>query len=172
MTSTPHTTILQQAKTQQQTDLRTSQVLSHQLQSLASQLIATNSESTQAGTTQSPLLDKITTVHQLNDDIDQFLMGEFAENCYLLEKLKVRLEQYVDKCKGKLNSHGGRQEASKVGPKGSAQNSNRENNNNNNNYNNNRSKRKHTNHIDTLQRRCELIDQDLRILEQLLKNIQ
>lgn len=168
MTSTPHTTILQQAKAQQQTDLRTSQVLSHQLQSLASQLIATNSESTQAGTTQSPLLDKITTVHQLNDDIDQFLMGEFAENCYLLEKLKVRLEQYVDKCKGKLNSHGGRQEASKVDPKGSAQNSNRENNHNN----NNRSKRKHTNHIDTLQRRCELIDQDLRILEQTLKNIQ
>ncbi|MDC6271479.1 hypothetical protein PP707_04205, partial [Acetobacter pasteurianus] len=144
-----------------------SQVLSHQLQSLASQLIATNSESTQAGTTQSPLLDKITTVHQLNDDIDQFLMGEFAENCYLLEKLKVRLEQYVDKCKGKLNSHGGRQEASKVDPKGSAQNSNREN-----NHHNNRSKRKHTNHIDTLQRRCELIDQDLRILEQTLKNIQ
>ncbi|KAI3406744.2 hypothetical protein KGF56_000349 [Candida oxycetoniae] len=165
MSSTSHTNMLQQAKATQLQDLKQSHYYSKQLQSIFTNLIDSNSNSTDIN---SPLLDKITTIHELNDDIDRFLNKDIAENFHLLMKQKRKLEKVVRKCnekmkrveKGRLDGDGA--ETVMSSSKGEERRG----------IGGDHGGNVNENYVDLLQRRCELIDQNLRILEQTLKNIE
>ncbi|ABN66251.2 hypothetical protein PICST_31790 [Scheffersomyces stipitis CBS 6054] len=116
---TSHTELIQSAKNNQIAQLRQSAAYSKQLSNTFYSLIKSNSTN---GPNTSTLIDKITTIHQLNDEIDKQLNQGIASSFDQLMRSKKRLQILIDDC-----------------------------------------------NIDVLQSRSELIDQDLRILEQTLK---
>lgn len=119
-----HTELLQKAKQSQIQQLRDSSLYSKQLAQLLSNIVASNSSNENT-----PVLDKITTIHQLNDNIDKQLKDGIAVNFYELMRLKRDLDGLIEKCVRFLG--GGL--------------------------------------VDKFQRRAELIDQELRVLEYTLE---
>lgn len=127
-----HSNLLQQAKEHQKLALTESDRLSHQLRLLLDTLIKSNSLNDYNG---SSVLDKITTIHEIDREIDKQLNQDIAINYEKLLDSKQTLSKIMNKSYKNM-SHG---------PDG--------------------------NIIDHLQRRSEIIDQDLRILDQTLKII-
>lgn len=117
-----HNELLQQAKINQINELKNSSIYSKQLIQLLTSIIKVNSISES-----SELVDKITTIHQLNQTIDKQLNQDISKNFYELMKYKTKLENIIRECHDIVED------------------------------------------INTLQSRSELIDQDLRILENTLK---
>ncbi|KAG5417384.1 hypothetical protein I9W82_005017 [Candida metapsilosis] len=161
---TPHTNILHQAKQTQQQDLKQSATYIKQLHTITNLLISSNSNPDPL-TTKSNLLDKITTIHQLNDSIDHQLNDEISRNFYNMMKMKRKVMKLNSSCMRKFDSMN---ETVHVADRGSEvsleddvihdqQASN----------GNGKSEVARL----SLQKRCELIDQDLRILEHTLKLI-
>ncbi|RCK54841.1 hypothetical protein Cantr_04137 [Candida viswanathii] len=117
-----HNELLQQAKHNQIAELQNSAVYSKQLVQLLTAIVKTNSNADSSN-----LVDKITTIHQLNDTIDRQMNQDISKNFYELMKYKHKLESIIAECRFIIAD------------------------------------------IDNLQSRSELIDQDLRILENTLK---
>ncbi|KAL6452163.1 hypothetical protein SBY92_001420 [Candida maltosa Xu316] len=124
MSTSHHSELLHQAKLNQVKDLKNSSIYSKQLIQILQSLIKSNSLSTS-----SDLIDKMTTIHLLNDDIDKQLNRDISANYYELMKTKRKLQELISICHEQVDHQRG------------------------------------------LQERCELIDQDLRILENTLKLI-
>ncbi|KAG2732668.1 hypothetical protein G9P44_003658 [Scheffersomyces stipitis] len=144
---TSHTELIQSAKNNQIAQLRQSAAYSKQLSNTFYSLIKSNSTN---GPNTSTLIDKITTIHQLNDEIDKQLNQGIASSFDQLMRSKKRLQILIDDCNSLLQVK---------------------------HHPHHHTTGKHTqNHntrtnalVDVLQSRSELIDQDLRILEQTLK---
>ncbi|KAI5959686.1 hypothetical protein KGF57_002023 [Candida theae] len=184
----PHTNILHQAKQTQQQDLKQSATYIKQLHSITSRLISSNSNADPL-TTKSNLLDKITTIHELNKNIDHQLNDEISYNYYHMMKAKRKVEKLSQGCVQKLEAmnqvvHVNHDDWGVVG----VDDKNLDENNTplhgqSSNVaelaTRNRKSRLPSGEINkrnnvaklSLQRRCELIDQDLRILEHTLKLI-
>jgi len=171
--STPHTTIHQQAKLTQQQDLKQSANYIKQLHTLANHLVLSNSD-TDPLTTKSNLLDKIATIHQLNDNIDHQLNEEISRNYYNLMKLKRKITNLSQGCRRKLDAMN---DVVRIDERIVADNNVVEENDDGDGRKighgtkNERSNSNNTVRRLSLQKRCELIDQDLRILEYTLKLI-
>ncbi|EGW33180.1 uncharacterized protein SPAPADRAFT_137238 [Spathaspora passalidarum NRRL Y-27907] len=120
-----HQDLLTQAKQNQINDLRQSTAYSKQLATTIHTLIRSNSS------TSNSLIDKITTIHQLNNEIDRQLNNDLAKSYTELMKYKRRLNKVINECHA-IMYH------------------------------------KDVSIINKIQSRVELIDQDLRILEQTL----
>ncbi|EMG50604.1 hypothetical protein G210_2080 [Candida maltosa Xu316] len=133
MSTSHHSELLHQAKLNQVKDLKNSSIYSKQLIQILQSLIKSNSLSTS-----SDLIDKMTTIHLLNDDIDKQLNRDISANYYELMKTKRKLQELISICSMQIN---------KI------------------------DKHEQVDHQRGLQERCELIDQDLRILENTLKLI-
>ncbi|KAK6458709.1 uncharacterized protein RJT20DRAFT_152176 [Scheffersomyces xylosifermentans] len=95
MPQTTHTDLLHQAKQNQADQLRQSAAYSKQLANSVQALIKSNSTN---GKNTSSLLDKITTIHQLNDEIDKQLNHDIAINFDSLLKSKKKLRTLIDEC--------------------------------------------------------------------------
>lgn len=119
-----HNELLHHAKINQINDLKNSSIYSKQLIQILITIIKINSNSES-----SELIDKITTIHQLNQTIDKQLNQDISKNFYELMKYKEKLKNIIKDCQFIIQD------------------------------------------IDNLQSRSELIDQDLRILENTLKLI-
>lgn len=119
-----HNELLHHAKINQINDLKNSSIYSKQLIQILTTIIKTNSNSES-----SELIDKIITIHQLNQTIDKQLNQDISKNFYELMKYKEKLKKIINDCQFIIQD------------------------------------------IDNLQSRSELIDQDLRILENTLKLI-
>lgn len=171
--STSHTTIHQQAKLTQQQDLKQSANYIKQLHTLANHLVLSNSN-TDPLTTKSNLLDKIATIHQLNDNIDHQLNEEISRNYYNLMKLKRKITNLSQGCRRKLDAMN---DVVRIDERIVADNNVVEENDDEDGRKighgtkNKRSNSNNTVRRLSLQKRCELIDQDLRILEYTLKLI-
>ncbi|CAK9435628.1 uncharacterized protein LODBEIA_P03550 [Lodderomyces beijingensis] len=125
-----HSEILQNAKTEQQRDLATSSKHSRNLHHLIIQLVESNSS-----TSATSLLDKISTIHELENSATVFLQREFARNCKLLDERRARVERMIRKSQLAFSGGGG------------------------------------GNCVEEMQRRCEVVDRELRILESTLANV-
>ncbi|KAK6201044.1 uncharacterized protein RJT21DRAFT_1005 [Scheffersomyces amazonensis] len=130
-----HNDILREAKINQLNQLKASNQYSKQLTSSIYSLIKSNS-SLQSS---SHLIDKISTIHQLNDEIDKQLNEDIASNYDRLMYQKKKLNNLINDCHRVLNIHSHNHPTQTV------------------------------NIITNLQSRSELIDQELRILEYTLK---
>lgn len=119
-----HENLVVKAKQDQVKKLQATQWLSKQLSMTISQLVRANS-------TDLSLVDKITTIHELNDQIDAQLNTDLAINYALLKELELKLSKSNEKMIKVLKNG----------------------------------------LIENLQSRSELIDQELRILENTLKLI-
>lgn len=137
--SNPHGTLLLQAKHNQKKLLQESSHLSQQLHRTLASLIRSNSSNDNGCP---PVLDKITTIHQLDQEIDRQLKEDVSVNYEGLLNDKQKLTNLINKSYRRLQFHS------------------------------HEDTKKQTSSIDLFQRRSELIDQDLRILENTLKLIQ
>ncbi|KAI5970446.1 hypothetical protein CANMA_000497 [Candida margitis] len=173
---TPHTNILQQAKQAQQQDLKQSANYIKQLHTLTNYLVSSNSD-TNPLTTKSNLLDKITTIHQLNNNIEHQLNEEISVNYYNMMKMKRKVTKLSQGCRQKFDAMNevihidGRDVRDEVDvsneteANGSSSSSGRV-------IRAGRNEGESSNAVKVgLQKRCELIDQDLRILEHTLRLI-
>ncbi|CUM47257.1 uncharacterized protein AC631_01947 [Debaryomyces fabryi] len=133
-----HGNLLLQAKHNQKRHLQESSHLSQQLHRTLASLIRSNSNN---GNECPPVLDKITTIHQLDQEIDRQLKEDVSVNYEALLHDKRNLTNLINKSNSKLQLH---------------------------TYD---GTNKQTSSVDEFQRRSELIDQDLRILEYTLKLI-
>lgn len=132
-----HGNLLLQAKQNQKDHLQESSYLSQQLHRTLLTLIRGNS--TNEDGLCPAVLDKITTIHQLDREIDRQLKEDVKVNYEDLMKTKHDLLNLIEKSYAKLESPG-------------------------------HGENRHTdNVVETFQRRSELIDQDLRILENTMK---
>lgn len=134
-----HGNLLLQAKHNQKKLLHESSHLSQQLHRTLASLIRSNSSN---GNGCPPVLDKITTIHQLDQEIDRQLREDVSVNYEGLLNDKQKLTNLINKSYRKLHLHP------------------------------HEDTKKQTSSVDLFQRRSELIDQDLRILENTLKLIQ
>lgn len=91
-----HNELLQQAKLNQINDLKNSQLYSKQLIQTLQSLIKTNSNTSLASS--SNLIDKIITIHQLNNEIDKQLNHDIAQNYYQLIQYKQKLQKLIQDC--------------------------------------------------------------------------
>lgn len=141
-----HNELIGQAKQRQQQQLQTSAVASQQLNSTVRALILSNS----SNSSQSCLsvLDKITTIQQLDKQINKQLQDGIATNYEKLVKSKKNLDNLLSKNEEMLNYVTSVHQSKKL------QNVER------------------VSVVDELQRKAELVDQDLRILENTLKFVQ
>lgn len=128
-----HRQLLIQAKQRQKSDLVDSAKVSELLAKTVHAIIKINSVNTKE--TCAPVLDKITTIHELDKEIDRQLNKDIAGNFENLINAKSKLATYIKK-----TQHG------------IAVNTDN-----------------HDSYVDLLQRRVELVDQDIRILEHTLK---
>lgn len=128
-----HSNLLLKAKQTQRESLKESEYLSAQLQKSLETLIRSNSRNDINGPSS---LDKITTIHQIDNEINRQLNKDISVNFQDLLNDKKRLVKRMNKCYKLLQQ-------SKTG-----------------------------NLVDNLQKNSELIDQELRILEKTLENIQ
>lgn len=133
---TSHRDILLLAKQNQKKNLRESAALSLQLTNAIQALIQSNSGTSANGPT---VLDKITTIHQLDKEIDRQLNEDISENFEALVADEDKLERLIEKIHRKLGYKEFKLEFLL---------------------------------IESLQRRSELIDQELRILEHTLNFVQ
>lgn len=99
-----HTELLQQAKLNQINDLKQSSIYLKQLMNSIYAVIKSNSDNSSNNT--SSLLDKITTIHQLNKEIDRQLNEDIAMNYYELMKYKKQLNRMIQECHQILNGNG------------------------------------------------------------------
>lgn len=129
-----HRDLLNQAKRQQRLKLQESTQLSNQLKTTLNSIVKSNLTNSNNGC--SIVLDKITTIHQLDDKIDKQLNYDISVNFEKMIYQKHQLEKQLQKCDDKLDKE-----------------------------------TKNYKVIDNLQARSELIDQDLRILENCLHNV-
>lgn len=134
-----HGNLLLQAKQNQKKHLQESKQLSQQLHRTLASLIRSNSTN---GSGCPPVLDKITTIHQLDKEIDRQLKEDVSVNYENLIDNNQELKNIIYRSCKKLNIH--KQDDST----------------------------RRENYVDMLQRRSELIDQDLRILENTLKLVE
>lgn len=134
-----HGNLLLQAKQNQRKLLQESSHLSQQLHRTLASLIRSNSSNSNGCP---PVLDKITTIHQLDQEIDRQLREDVSVNYEGLLNDKQKLINLINKSYRKLQ----------LEP--------------------HENTTKQTSSVDLFQRRSELIDQDLRILENTLKLIQ
>lgn len=128
-----HRQLLLQAKQRQKTDLSESAALSDQIAKSVHAIIKSNSLNSSLNC--APVLDKITTIHELDSEIDRQLNVDIAGNYENLLLAKKKLTSYI-----KRTQHGMVVNTDT-----------------------------HDSYVDLLQRRVELVDQDLRILERTLK---
>lgn len=128
-----HHQLLLQAKHRQKADLNESANISELIAKTVHAIIRINSSNSNLSA--APVLDKITTIHELDAEIDRQLNKDIAGNYENLILAKKKLASYVKKT----------QQGMVV------------------NIETNES------YVDLLQRRVELVDQDLRILEHTLK---
>lgn len=128
--NTSHDTIVRQAKANQKRCVQSSNVLSTQLQNNLGLLVANNSSAENGAC--SSILDKITTIHQLDKEVDRQLKEDIAGNAEALSMSNSKLGKLLSNFDYKL-------QLDKAG---------------------------NDTGIENLQRRAELIDQELRILEQ------
>lgn len=133
-----HGNLLLQAKHNQKKHLQESSHLSQQLHRTLASLIRSNSNN---GNGCPPVLDKITTIHQLDQEIDRQLMEDVSVNYEALLHDKKKLTNLINKSNSKLQLHTHDNTNDQISS------------------------------VDVFQRRSELIDQDLRILEYTLKLI-
>lgn len=124
-----HSNLLHAAKNQQKQSLTEAEVVSNQLRLTLEHLLRSNSVNDYNG---SSVLDKITTIHEIDQNINKQLDKDIAVNFEKLMDSKTNLQRILNKSHKHLKSTDG-------------------------------------NIIEQLQRRSELIDQDLRILAQTLK---
>lgn len=168
---TSHTNILQQAKQTQQQDLKQSATYIKQLHTITNHLILSNSNSDPL-TTKSNLLDKITTIHQLNNNIDHQLNDEISSSYYNMMKVKQKVMKMSQRCRKRFDAMNevvnldDRSVVDKIdtevgGISGDSDDR----------CNVGRTEFERRSSVSRLglQKRCELIDQDLRILEHTLK---
>lgn len=130
-----HRQLLLQAKQRQRTDLADSALRSELIAKTIQAIIKINSVNSVTSGPCAPVLDKITTIHELDREIDRQLNEDIAGNYEGLLRAKNTLENYIKKAR-----HGMAVDSSS-----------------------------HDSYVDLLQRRAELVDQDLRILEQTVK---
>lgn len=128
-----HHQLLLQAKQRQRVDLSESAKISDLIAKTVHAIIKINSSN--ANLDCAPVLDKITTIHELDSEIDRQLNKDIAGNYESLILAKKKLASYIRK-----TQHG------------MAVNTDT-----------------HESYVDLLQRKVELVDQDLRILEHTLK---
>ncbi|KAK6461800.1 hypothetical protein DFJ63DRAFT_336568 [Scheffersomyces coipomensis] len=144
-----HNDILRESKLNQLNQLKQSNQYSKQLISTLYTIIKSNSNpgitinSLTSSTSTTSLIDKITTIHQLNEEIDKQLNNDIAVNFELLMKYKLKLHKAIQDCHRGMGG-------SMRGGKGQRS-------------------RSPGNIISSLQSRSEVIDQELRILEYTLK---
>lgn len=127
-----HSKLLFKAKQQQKDRLTESESLANQLDLTLNTLVRSNSSNDSNGPT---VLDKITTIHEIDKEINRQLNQDIAVNYDLLIRTRETLLQLTNKGNKSLQKN----------EDGSI--------------------------IDDFQRRSELIDQDLRILENTLRLI-
>lgn len=137
-----HTNLLYEAKQHQKQSLEDSDKLSHQLRLTLESLIRSNSSNDYNG---SSVLDKITTIHEIDKEVNRQLNNDIAMNYERLMDSKEALAKTIRKCNKNLNRGTG---TGATGPSGTGATGPSGN----------------ENIIEHLQRRAELIDQDLRIL--------
>lgn len=143
-----HKQLLMNAKQTQKSNLIESHENSKRLTKTIQAVIKGNSNNV---TDQCPaVLDKITTIHQLDQEINRQLKEDVAVNFENLMNAKNKLKKVIYKTNNKIYGDANR----KHGTIEQAEEPN-----------------KSFNNVDFLQRRVELIDQDLRILENSLKLI-
>lgn len=131
-TNTSHRKLLLDAKTQQQTRLQDAAAAADQVHAAIVALTRANSRnSTNSKRRSSALIEKITTVHDLDKEIDRQLDDDIAPNYTLMVREKDKLAASVKKTQRNLA----------VDPLSG------------------------NSYIDILQRRLELADQEIRILE-------
>ncbi|CCG21253.1 hypothetical protein CORT_0A08690 [Candida orthopsilosis Co 90-125] len=163
--ATPHTNILQQAKQTQQQDLKQSATYIKQLHTITNHLILSNSNSDPL-TTKSNLLDKITTIHQLNNNIDHQLNDEISSSYYNMMKVKQKVTKISQGCRKRFDAMNEVVNLDDIdteigGISGDSDDRR--------NVGRSEFERRSSVARLGLQKRCELIDQDLRILEHTLK---
>lgn len=88
-----HTDLIREAKANQINELKRSAAYSRQLVNTVSALVKSNSEPDS-----NALIDKITTIHQLNADIDRQLNQDIARSFYDLMKCKKDITTLINKC--------------------------------------------------------------------------
>ncbi|RLV95806.1 hypothetical protein JA1_000781 [Spathaspora sp. JA1] len=96
-----HQELLIQAKQNQINDLKTSLIYSKQLANSLNSIIQSNSSISNS------LIDKITTIHQLNGEIDRQLNQDISVNYTELIKYKQKLSRVIKSCNSliyKLNN--------------------------------------------------------------------
>lgn len=130
----PHLELIQLAKRKQQDHFHESKALVEQLRRSLAAIV--NSNSSEIGVNAPPLLDKITTIHELDREIDRQLNEDIASSFEELMNLKFRLLRVIDRSNKKLLFDDD------------------------------------ITIVDEMQRRAELIDQELRILELAVDQIQ
>lgn len=126
-----HAELVQNAKKKQQESAAESKILVEQLRKTLRVLIQANS--TGKGANALPLLDKITTIHELDREIDRQLNEDIGVGFEELMDAKSRLQRLIARSNKRLQ------------------------------YDRERTI------VDEMQRRAELIDQELRILELTMK---
>lgn len=131
-----HRKLLLQAKQRQKALSNESASLSELIAKTVHAIIKINSVNT--GLACAPVLDKITTIHELDREIDRQLNKDIAGNYENLLHSKRKLAEYIKKTQ----------------------------------YGIAMDTESHESYVDLLQRRVELIDQDLRILEHTLRLVE
>lgn len=126
-TLVPHLELVQLAKRKQQKNAYESKILVDQLRRTLQAVVQANSN--EIGVNAPPLLDKITTIHELDKEIDRQLNNDIALSFEELMNLKSRLQRLIERSNKKLQ------------------------------YDDDNTI------VDEMQRRAELIDQELRICE-------
>ncbi|CAK7896634.1 hypothetical protein CAAN1_03S04544 [[Candida] anglica] len=99
--SVPYSDLVAQAKERQQTLLQTTKVHSQQLHKSIQAIVASNS--TNDGANSSSVLDKITTIHQLDKQIDKQLDEGIANNYAKLVKSNNDLEKLISSSNRRLH---------------------------------------------------------------------
>ncbi|KAI5964894.1 uncharacterized protein KGF55_001965 [Candida pseudojiufengensis] len=143
-TKPSHTTLLNEAKLNQQENLRKSQEYTKILNFLLNQFLTINSSSES-----STLIDKFTTILQLDKQILNQLNNDISLNFYELIKVKNKLEKFINRCDFEFKKYN-QFEKETIDKK-----------------NDNIDSKEDLN----LQKRCEIIDLNLRIFENTLKLI-
>lgn len=95
---TSHSELLQQAKHAQILQLRDANTYSRQLAQILTNILKLNSKNENT-----PLLDKMTTIHQLNDNIDLQLQNDIALNFEKLMRIKKDITELITTCKRLLH---------------------------------------------------------------------
>lgn len=131
--SIDHRELLLQAKQRQKSDLTDSAELSDLIARTAHAIIKINSANNSLDCP--PVLDKITTIHDLDREIDRQLHQDIAGNYEKLINAKRKLTSYVKKTQHAMAMNNDNKES----------------------------------FVELLQRKAELVDQDLRILETTLR---